>query len=63
MKLGDRVKIVDRSEAHGDIGVIWSLPSLEDEESGNGIIVVELDNGALWPVSGHEIRPIDEEET
>lgn len=47
MKVGDRVKIIDGSETHGDIGVIWSLPSLDDEDSGNGIIVVELDNGAL----------------
>lgn len=63
MKLGDRVKIFDWSEAHGDIGVIWSLPSLEDEDSGNDIILIELDGGALWPVTGHEIKPINEEES
>jgi hypothetical protein len=60
MKLGDRVKIVDGSEAHGDIGVIWSLPSLENESSGNGIIVVELQGSTLWPVSKHEIVYDDE---
>ena len=58
MKIGDKVKIIDGSEAHGDIGVIWSLSSLDD-----GFILVELNEDALWPVSEHEIRPIDKEES
>jgi len=48
-KVGDRVRIIDHSEAHGDIGVVWSIES-------NGIVLVELPQGCLWPCSADEIE-------
>jgi hypothetical protein len=52
IKAGDRVKIKDFSEAHGDIGTVWFITS-------DGIIVVELDEdeekeiteGTCWLVT------------
>ena len=41
-KVGDRVRINDSSEAHGDLGVVCSIQ--------NGIISVLLDSGCVWPV-------------
>ena len=44
MKIGDRVKINDYSEAQGDEGVVYYIQA-------NGIILVELDGeGTLWPI-------------
>ena len=49
MKAGDRVVINDYSDAQGDHGRI-------DHIQANGIILVELDEGCIWPVDGeHEL--------
>ena len=48
---GDKVKIIDGSEAHGDTGIVWFIQS-------DGIIIVELDaneekgivEGTCWPI-------------
>lgn len=50
MKIGDRVIVMDGSEAHGDRGVIAIIQN-------NGIILVELDEGCLWPVTESGITP------
>ncbi len=43
-KPGDRVRVVDGSEAHGDLGAVWLVQD-------NGIVMVELDGyGSLWPI-------------
>lgn len=56
MNEGDRVRICDGSEAHGDTGGIWTIQD-------NGIYLVELDDGGcLWPVERHEIVREDAEE-
>lgn len=40
---GDRVRIVDGSEANGDTGTIWRIQE-------NGVYLVELDvHHAIWP--------------
>jgi len=41
--VGTRVVVVDGSEAHGDEGVVWQVE--------NGVCLVELDAGCIWPVS------------
>ena len=47
---GDTVEICDHSEAHGDKGaVLWTQ---ED-----GLIIVELETGACWPVTADELKP------
>ena len=47
---GDAVEICDGSEAHGDKGkVLW----IQD----NGLIIVELEAGCVWPVTETEIKP------
>jgi hypothetical protein len=52
VKIGDRVKIVDGSEAHGDIGIVEFIQD-------NGIILIELDDyGCLWPVTESGITPV-----
>lgn len=51
MREGDRVIVQDHSEAHGDHGTVWHIQD-------NGIIVVELDSGCLWPILvGEELAP------
>jgi hypothetical protein len=40
--VGTRVVVVDGSEAHGDEGVVWGI--------GNGICLIELDAGCIWPI-------------
>jgi len=53
---GDRVAIADHSEAHGDTGTVLYT-------QGNGIVVVELDQGCAWPVfSGDELLPLESED-
>jgi hypothetical protein len=47
--VGDEVVIADYSEAHGDKGKI-------DRIQNNGIILVELDQGCIWPVTADELR-------
>ena len=47
---GDNVEICDGSEAHGDKGkVLW----VQDD----GLIIVELEAGCVWPVTEHELKP------
>ena len=44
------MEICDHSEAHGDKGaVLWTQ---ED-----GLIIVELETGACWPVTADELKP------
>jgi hypothetical protein len=42
-RIGDRVRICDHSDAHGDLGVIDCIQA-------DGIILVLLDQGCIWPV-------------
>ena len=42
-QVGTRVVVVDGSDAHGDEGVVWDI--------GNGICLIELDAGCIWPIS------------
>ena len=51
IKVGSRVRIVDGSEANGDLGVVLYIQN-------NGIIVVELDQGCVWPIT--EERELEE---
>ena len=51
-KIGDRVRIVDGSEAHGDMGKV-------DWIQQDGLIFVELDAGCIWPVTEHEVRHVE----
>jgi hypothetical protein len=47
---GDCVEICDGSEAHGDKGeVLW----VQDD----GLIIVEIEAGCVWPVTEHELKP------
>lgn len=56
-KVGDRVTIEDCSEAQGDKGTILYIQS-------NGVILVELDAGCVWPLVGcTELEPITEEQS
>lgn len=51
-KVGTRVKIIDGSECHGMRA--WM------RKTKNGVSIVELDTGELWPIlTPAEIRPID----
>jgi hypothetical protein len=44
------VEICDHSEAHGDKGtVLWT--------QADGLIIVELEGGACWPVTADELKP------
>jgi hypothetical protein len=54
MKPGDRVKILDNTEAHGDEGTIHTI-MLTD-----GALLVELDEsgGTLWPCFPWEVEPL-----
>lgn len=55
MKIGDRVRITDFSDAHGDTGVIISLR--------DDMAIVEVDNGCdsyCWPCYPDELTPIAE---
>lgn len=49
MKIGDRVRIIDYSDAHGDLGKIDTIQS-------NGLVLVLLDEGCVWPVAIEEIE-------
>ncbi len=51
--VGDKVVIADHSEAHGDRGKI-------DRIQDNGIILVELDQGCIWPVTADELKQEEE---
>lgn len=48
--VGKSVIINDYSEAHGDKGKILSVPD-------TGIILVELEQGCIWPVTADELKP------
>lgn len=55
IKVGSRVRIVDGSEANGDLGVVLYIQN-------NGIIVVELDQGCVWPITEErELEEVDSE--
>ena len=47
--VGDAVTITDHSEAHGDKGAIWHIQD-------DGIILVELEQGCIWPVTADELQ-------
>jgi hypothetical protein len=55
MKIGDRVRITDFSDAHGDEGIIISA------REGVAIVEVEHDSGRYyWPCHPEELTPIPE---
>lgn len=44
------MEICDHSEAHGDKGIVlWT--------QADGLIIVELEGGACWPVTVDELKP------
>lgn len=43
-KVGDRVRVTDHSEAHGDEGVVYQIKRT--------FWFIELDSGCLWPICG-----------
>ena len=47
--VGDSVVIADHSEAHGDKGRVDFIQE-------NGIILVELEQGCIWPVTADELQ-------
>ena len=49
--VGDSVRISDGSEAHGERGTIWAIQD-------NGITLVELEIGILWPIESEHIKKI-----
>ena len=51
--VGDAVVIADHSDAHGDKGRV-------DHIQDNGIILVELEQGCIWPVTADELQPNDQ---
>ena len=51
--VGDAVVIADYSEAHGDKGRV-------DFIQDNGIILVELEQGCIWPVTADDLQPNSE---
>ena len=53
-KEGDKVRIVDGSEAHNDIGLV-------DWIQADGIILVDLGE-CIWPVTEQEIRHLEDME-
>jgi len=53
-KEGDKVRIVDGSEAHNDIGLV-------DWTQADGIILVDLGE-CIWPVTEREIRHVEDTE-
>jgi G3E family GTPase len=53
--VGDAVVIDDFSEAHGDRGCIHAIQE-------NGIILVELEQGCIWPVEYYELKRDEEVE-
>ena len=50
--VGDSVVIADHSEAHGDKGRVDFIQE-------NGIILVELEQGCIWPVTADELQSND----
>jgi len=44
-----RVRILDHSEAHNEQGHVYAVQQ-------NGITIVELDSGALWPVDSSQLE-------
>lgn len=57
MKKGDRVVVLDNSDAHGEFGVI----SVVGDDVTGKMTLVELDSGAIWPVTGGEVEVVNEE--
>ena len=52
-KPNDRVRITDGSEANGDTGtVLWT--------QADGLVIVELEAGCVWPVTEDEFVIIEE---
>jgi hypothetical protein len=47
--VGDAVIIADHSDARGDKGRVWAVQP-------NGIILVALDQGCIWPVTADELQ-------
>jgi hypothetical protein len=41
--VGTRVEVCDGSDAHGDRGYVFDVA--------NGVCLIELDAGCIWPVS------------
>jgi hypothetical protein len=50
--VGDRVQIVDGSECHGELATVWHVEV-------NGVILLELATGNVWPVSETEIQRVE----
>lgn len=48
---GTLVEILDGSECHGERGTVYV--------AGTAFLIVELENGTLWPVRQHEFRKVD----
>ena len=53
-KAGDIAMLVDHSDRHGDIGVIWHVQD-------NAIILLDLGD-CIWPVEADEINPVPVED-
>ena len=47
--VGDAVIVSDHSSAHGDKGTIWKIQA-------DGLILVDLEQGCVWPVTADELR-------
>ncbi|GEM_PF-4199234 len=51
VKVGDKVTVLDYSEAHGEVGVVFLIT--------RGLVIVELegqDPKVSWPCYEHELR-------
>lgn len=53
--VGDRVQIVDGSECHGELATVWHVQV-------NGVLLLELAAGNIWPVSENEIQQVEQTE-
>ena len=53
--VGDSVIVADHSEAHGDKGRV-------DHIQADGIILVELEQGCIWPVTADELQPNEKDQ-
>lgn len=51
--VGDSVVVADRSEAHGDKGKVLQVQD-------DGIVLVQLEQGCVWPVTADELQPAAE---
>jgi len=54
-KAGDTVRVIDGSEAHNDIGEVQWIQK-------DGLIIVELDGGAIWPCTEDELSHVETNE-